>query len=185
MKGDKRQKVLETVQEFKAGITIQELITLLVDDFRGAQEPERAVSQTLWRLSSAGLIERKNGKYYPVNGSIAPGDAARAPGQQPQGLRVELSAIQKERDTQTVVLYQSPVEIENVVMVQLNIDGHWVRIPLFGDLRICVGASIPRWSHNQEVNRGVRIIRLVQKNGQVVDTPVDPANPITIAPLDE
>lgn len=96
---------------------------------------------------------------------------------------VALAEYEKGREGRHVALYQSPQEFERVVQVWLKPqNGSYFKIPLWSDMRICVGPDIPKWHVEQEVNRGIAAIRVVLANGKAEEFQVNPSFPITIAP---
>ncbi|MCP5940263.1 hypothetical protein NL351_30575, partial [Klebsiella pneumoniae] len=74
--------------------------------------------------------------------------------------KVQLPAFMKERRAVTIYIEHSPQEIENVMRLEICIAGNWIPLPTTGDLRVCVGEDVPRWSASQEVYTGVTAFRV-------------------------
>lgn len=95
---------------------------------------------------------------------------------------VTLAPFQQNRTPRQVMVYTSPVEYENVVSISLCFrDGGKFNLPVIGAWRICTGPETPKWSADQETQRGVRSIQLVFSNGRVENIDTNPSFPITIA----
>jgi hypothetical protein len=96
--------------------------------------------------------------------------------------RIELPEIARGRDGKRVGVYALPDEFEDVVQVLLYHAGGSFKVPLFGNLRICIGAGVPQWSADQESNPGITEVRVVFKGGQYRSFSVLPGQWVTIAP---
>lgn len=96
------------------------------------------------------------------------------------GRTVQLPEYMRTRSSVTVFVEQSPIEIENVLRLELCIGNQWIAIPVSGDMRVCVGTDIPRWSENQETYTNIGAYRLTFKNGEQGEYPHNPEVPLTI-----
>lgn len=162
MRGD----ILEALAK---GLSITEMATLFNASYANVQ-------QYLTRLTEEGLVEKvKRGDYQIVaqgNGKAAPAPAS--------SRRVEIPQYMKSRNPVTVFVEKSPVEIEHVMRLELQMNGQWFPFPVLSDLRVCVGNDTPRWSSTQETYLGVTNYRVTLKNGEQQIYHHDPSIPFTV-----
>lgn len=183
--GETRAKILASLSVVdKEGATREELIAF--DNGIADNSTNRAYGTSLGHLVEDRIVTKKNGKFY-LTESITPrpgtptlalqNSAHTLPEKHP------LPAFSKDRAGHTVLLYTSPSDYEHVARVEYNFGGdNWFRSPLVGDLRICLGPDVPKWSPAQEVNRGIYKIRLIALDGIAEEITTNPSYPITIAP---
>lgn len=181
-----RNRILSSLSVLdKDGATRDELIVL---DAGGLDKAtRRSYGHVLANLVADGQVIERYGRFYLKEAVQAPG----AKNFSAQGMmrtlpdKTALPALAKTRSGHTVLLYTSPMELPNVARVELCIGGNWFRCPLFGDLRICLGPEIPRWSADQETNRGIAAIKVIALDGKTEEIQTNPQYPITIAKNEE
>ena len=94
--------------------------------------------------------------------------------------RVEMPAFLKQRSAITLFVEHSPQEIEGVMRFEIQMGGVWLPVPFSGDMRVCVGDDVPRWSANQETYNGVTAFRVTMRDGQQMDYAHNPQKPFTL-----
>jgi hypothetical protein len=97
------------------------------------------------------------------------------------GQKVKLASYQEGRDSVRVTIYNAPDEHEGVVALHLFVGGHWFKLPITGNVRVCVGNPIPKWAKTQEVNYGISIVRVVMADGKTFDRNIESNQPVTIS----
>lgn len=154
------------------GATKEELIETLAGDLENVS---MSVGKTLGNMLRDEILEMARGRYY-VKGTAKPSNA-----QSNNNGRVEIAPFQAGRKGETVTVYSSPQIYQNIVRVEFHFEnGHTVKMPFSTSLRICTGPEIPNWSPQQESNRGIKSIILVQKGGNSLNIPCNPQSHITI-----
>lgn len=97
-----------------------------------------------------------------------------------QNGRKEMPAVSQNRATFTVSLHQAPIILEDIVQVELVLlSGGCIKMPVFGNIRIGRGEGI-YFGATQVVNTGVKLIRLIDKNGKQQEHPVLPSELVVI-----
>lgn len=173
-----RQDVLESIG---MGQSIPEITTLL--DISASY-----LYELLKQLTRTGkIIKVGKGKYELVTAEQAPislsppyngnGNSQLAERSQ---RKVQLPDYMKTRIPITLFVEHSPEELEGVMRLELCIGGNWIPLPTTGDLRVCVGDDIPRWSATQEVYSDVKAFRVTRRDGTQAEYPHNPAVPITV-----
>lgn len=182
---DTRQQILEAFDVLEGqSATRDELMELCRAPFSGANR--RSFGVALGWMVKDGTLHESNGRFRPANAEQkephqnGSRNGAMAAATHDSGVRVQLSEFQKGRDARQVTVYQSPDEIDDAVMVQFCIHGQWVKIPFTGNLKICVGPDIPKWSPDQETNYGVSTLRVVLRSGTTREWPINSSAPVTI-----
>jgi hypothetical protein len=170
-----RQLILEAI---KSG---DRLTTEDIRDYvrRWAPTPlsKQSIGQTLRHMTEAHDLARE-GDYF-----ILPDRANTQIVQaNPEGERVTLAPFQQKRSGRLVTIEHSPLEVEDVARIQLKVDGHWFPVPLFGDVRICIGPDTPRWNPEQETYEGASCLKIITKDGKTSEMNLDIHQPVTIAP---
>lgn len=94
--------------------------------------------------------------------------------------KVALPEYMRGRPAITVFVERSPEEIEGVLRLEIQMNGNWFAIPIQGDIRLCVGNEIPRYSANQETYTGVSAFRVTTRAGEQFDYAHNPQMPLTI-----
>lgn len=185
-KGQKWNDVLEAV---RLGYGVSEIMTAL-------DLPRSSADNYMQRMLKEGVIQRvAQGKYEvvePTNGHSANGVKPYAPAPPRNGnghghslaesdrRRVEMPAFLKQRSAITLFVEHSPQEIEGVMRFEIQLGGVWLPVPFSGDMRVCVGEDVPRWSANQETYNGVSAFRVTMRDGQQMDYAHNPQKPFTL-----
>lgn len=187
--GATRKAIYDVLQaDWENGLTRDEIIALVT--IPEGENPNRAVGVSLGYMQRDGLVKERNGRFYlaTVNGK-----QDKSPETTPKtvseaalvGTRIQLTDMVKNRPGASVALYQSPVELEGIVKIQMLINGVWFSLPYAPAIRICTGPGIPQWSDEQETTRGITRIRLVKRDGSAVEQDVSASSPITIDYIQE
>lgn len=182
----KRKDVLEAV---RVGYSPSEIMTAL-------DLASNNLQYYLKALMEDGAIERvAPGKYRAIehaNGHSSNGVKPYAPAPPRNGnghghslaesdrRRVEMPAFLKQRSAITLFVEHSPQEIEGVMRFEIQLGGVWLPVPFSGDMRVCVGDDVPRWSANQETYNGVSAFRVTMRDGQQMDYAHNPQKPFTL-----
>lgn len=136
-----------------------------------------------WAMRRGEIRKDERGRFYLDSDAPNDGHIPSIPTMQPTNgnghARVELSEHQKSRTAQTVGIYSTPTEFDEVVAIEICAANRF-RLPLWGRLRVCIGPGIPKWSATQETNRGIHTIRVILRDGSVEEIKTDPTAPITI-----
>lgn len=178
MASDLRTHILDTLRT--NGRQSLDDIREYVAQKTGLQDKDlrRSVGQSMRHLQEAGKVNPVGGgRFALVNGTA---EIAQA---NPEAEKVTLAPFQARRSGRTVSLEHSPLEISDVARVELKALGRYYPIPMFGDIRICIGKDIPKWSPDQETYDQINAIRVTTKDGRVTEMNHNVADPITIAPL--
>lgn len=159
---------------------------------------KRILAQTLRHMAEDKLVKREGQMVWwiakPVpNGSIQPyRDDAEAPQhmrnqrmEPPPSIReprsIKLPDYQAQRQGFLVTLETAPDEFPNVVQLQVKIGGQWFNQPVKGDVRICTGERIPKFTPAQELNRGISAIRFVYADESYDTRDINPNESVVIA----
>lgn len=94
--------------------------------------------------------------------------------------KVSIPEYMHTRNPITVFVERSPQEVEGVLRLELQVGGIWLPIQFTGDLRVCVGEDIPRYSASQETYVGVTAFRVTYKSGEQCDYAHNPKAPLTV-----
>lgn len=94
--------------------------------------------------------------------------------------KVTLPEYMRGRPAITVFVERSPEEIEGVMRLEISVGGIWLAIPIQGDIRLCVGNEIPRYSAHQETYTGVAAFRVTTRTGDQYDYAHNPQMPLTV-----
>lgn len=197
-----RQLILEALT-LQPGSTRDELTEYLRGDaniraFDG--NLNHSVGQVLRFLRQEQKIKEHNNLWYlhnstavpaPVNGNRPRPFSANGNGAAPTVTapvaahteRVEISDYYATRTGYAVSLERSPLMLEGVIHLEAMIGDNWIPLPVFGDVRLCIGTDIPKWTPQQEVLRGVSAVRVTHRNGEREVHNLDKRNPLTIAPI--
>lgn len=172
-----KSNIIAALELYPEGLTRDEIIASIGSD-NGDVNPRMSVGISLGYLCSRGKVIKTGDKYSLATARKKPAqpvnDAAFT------AARVQLTEQAKSRPGATVAIYQSPVEIDGIVKIQLLANGVWFSLPYAAGVRICVGPGIPQWSENQETTRGITRIRLVKRSGEAVEYETSASFPITI-----
>lgn len=95
----------------------------------------------------------------------------------------DIPAYYRQRSGRIVTIEQSPTELTNVFSLEMKINGRFMKLPLFGDMRVCVGHEVPRWTPDQEVIRDVSALRVTYTDGRTEEINVGVEHAVTVAPL--
>jgi hypothetical protein len=136
------------------------------------------IGQHLYILVRDGDIEKKENDSY----AIIPRNSGTLVNANPDGEKSKLPPFLQSRSGRLVTITHSPVELEDVARIQLKISGQWITLPLFDDIRICVGPDVPKWNHAQETYTGVAAIKVIFKSGETTEHNIPVNNPVTVAP---
>lgn len=93
-----------------------------------------------------------------------------------------IAPMVQKRSGKTVELYTSPRVFSDVIGLSLLIGERWFKLPLFGGVRVCMGHEAPIWSPEQETFTDVSVIKILLKDGRVVEERPARADLVTIAP---
>lgn len=94
--------------------------------------------------------------------------------------KVALPEYMRGRPAITLFVERSPEEIENVMRLELQIGGMWLALPIQGDIRLCTGNDIPRYSAQQETYTGVTAFRVTTRAGEQFDYAHNAQMPLTV-----
>lgn len=175
-----RDLVVMALQTLNGAGTADQILDLVARDI-GGDSPRKAVSVSLHWLETDDIVwkDEKTGIYTLTEYRKPPQAPSVTNGMAREGTRVDIAPFMKGRDPKTVTVYTSPATYDQVVGVQMCIHGQWIKFPVFGHVRICIGPEIPKWSPDQETNRNVTAIRLIHKTGDVKEIPVNASVPVT------
>jgi hypothetical protein len=136
--------------------------------------------------TAATRLPGKPVSFAQANGKAEPKPAASPPPQQPvltQEGRTEIAPYLSKRPARTVSVQRTPLEITDVFRFEICQRGAWIRIPLFGSVRICTGPETPKWSPEQETYVGINAYRITLMDGRVQTVELRQDEPFTVAPL--
>jgi hypothetical protein len=154
---------------------------------------DQNVYTTLHDAKKRGALQHEGRKYYlpttetmqnvKLNGvkSIRPVPAAPSPSANGNGLTT-IAPFKQKRPGIRLGIYSSPRYFEEVVALSILIGEQWFPVPMFDNMRMCIGYEIPEWSPYQLEYRNVVNMRITFKNGQVQDERPALKDVITIAP---
>lgn len=192
---DLLRELVKEALTVQPGATRDEIITYVEANERMphmAGNPKRIVGQMLSKLADKGVTEDRNGHWYlcgkPSPVTVAPLSAHPNGNGGSQAVasengRAEIAPFYKQREGRVVTLERTPVEIDRVHRIEVRMGDRWVPIPTFGDVRVCIGPDIPRWTPDQEVMRGVTQIRITHTDErQSVYHVAADGCPVTFAP---
>lgn len=184
-----RKLILDTIRANGGGMEFEPLTVKMMDEpdiDQLTNDIAATVRASLGFMARDNLVEKRRNTWY-VCGPVTPPTTN---GPRPSGTvaaavqgRVELPAFQQKRDGRTITLESTPALLDNVFSVELKLPGGWFPVPLFQDMRICIGPERPRWSPEQTTFSGVTLIKVVFKNGQTAEYPINDNSPVTVAPL--
>jgi hypothetical protein len=89
------------------------------------------------------------------------------------------------RTGHSVSIYRAPVTFAYVRRVEIVLDGRWTKLPVFGNIRICIGSEsdVPSWSLDQETYLEVEAVRILFSDSDLeYCPPIGPGEAFTIAP---
>lgn len=96
--------------------------------------------------------------------------------------RMALSDFNRNRSGRIVSLEYTPSEFTDVARLQFCHQGQWITVPLFGNIRVCIGNDIPRWDPAQETYYRITSIRIIYMTERVEEFGHNGDLPITVAP---
>lgn len=191
---EKNTQTDEIIEGIAAGMTAAELIVALSDNM----SPQAVYNRLSDLVREGRLCRTGRGTYSvpevnkPANGN-GNGHGGRHENSNPpkngngnhniaerEKRRIALPEYMRSRPAITLYVEHSPLELEQVVRLELEIGGIWLPIQVNGDLRVCVGTDIPRWSAMQETYNGVTAYRVTYRNGDQYDYNHNPRVPFTL-----
>lgn len=174
-----RMLVVEALEaQGKEGATIDELVELLTQDLN-VDNPKMSIGQSLSKMENDQYIIRSRNRWYLKE--HAPSAQPALP-PQANGRVQPIAPIAQKRSGKTVELYTSPRVFSDVIGLSLLIKEQWFKLPLFGGVRICMGHESPIWSPEQETFSDVSVIKILLKDGRVVEERPALKDLVTIAP---
>lgn len=178
-----RELILEALYALgENGGTREEIASLIEKDFPKDVNIQMSVGRILGSFLHEGTVEVHGSLWRIADTTPKFNNGTAMEAAAHEGERSPLSAYQQNRAANTVTLYHSPIEIEDVIRIRVRVEnGSWFNVPIFGDVRICLGPGIPKWNAEQEVNRGIVEISVQRKNGDVMNYPCNPQDHITFA----
>lgn len=98
--------------------------------------------------------------------------------------KVNIPAFLKARRPVTLFIELSPLEVESVFSLEVEMGGIWIPIELPADKRLSFDSEEPRWSPAQTTYNGVTGIRVTYANGDQYDYVHNPTYPLTMLTKD-
>ncbi len=185
-KNGSQETVLMALDTFaRDGATTLELFEYIGADLQGKDDSGRrkALSNALYRLKDAGEIVQIVGRYYVKQYAPVPAKVVVLPHANGSAGKTQIAPYANKRTGKTISIYKSPIVYSDAIALAFLIDEQWYKMPLFGSVRICIGAGDPpMWSADQEMYRGVVRIRITHKGGTATEEHTSPSDIITIAP---
>ena len=174
-----RMLVIEALEaQAQEGATIDELVNLIGMDLE-MEHPKMSIGQSLSKMEADEYVVCYRNRWYLKEHFFKP-----EPQQQngSNGRVQPIAPIAQKRSGKTVELYTSPRVFSDVIGLSLLIKEQWFKLPLFGGVRICMGHESPIWSPEQETFSDVSVIKILLKDGRVVEERPALKDLVTIAP---
>jgi hypothetical protein len=99
--------------------------------------------------------------------------------------KTDLSLADRQRQSFQVEIYAAVIIEPRVTAIKVRYEGmgNYVKLPLWGAVRVCLGPDDPGWTEEWS-NRGVTDIQMVRPDGTTREfSRLDPTNTVSIAPL--
>lgn len=175
-----RQVVVEALETFGSqGATRDEIVDLIGRDLPG-DNPNMSAGRTLGQLREDGHVIEMRGRWYLTEHAPQPKNAPPMP--PPNGRVQPVAPFVGKRTGKTVALYTTPEVLQNVIGLTLTIDNVAYKMPLFGNIRICIGKEAPQWTPEQEMYTHCTKIRVLLQGGQTQEFQPAYNDIVTIAP---
>lgn len=175
-----REVIITALEAYgKQGATLDEVVELVGKDLPG-YNPNMSAGKTLHSMLDAGYVMMVNGKWY-MKESAPTRRPDSAPAAQ-NGHIQPIAPFAQKRSGKTITLYTTPETLENVIGLSLLHKEQWYKMPLFDNVRLCIGMEAPQWSPEQEMYSDITEMKVLFKNGQTVNRAVNPREIVTIAP---
>jgi hypothetical protein len=182
-----RAVTVEALETFgKQGATNEEIFGLIGQDIVAnnpdARNPLRSLANVLRGLRNDGHAVEALGKWFLKEHAPAVKPAPVQPSYT-NGVRpVQVAAYTGKRSAKNISIYTTPETLNNAIGLTLVGAGNrQLRIPFFGNMRICIGMEAPMWSPEQETYGDVEAVRILLQGGGVKEITVNPRELVTIA----
>lgn len=139
-----RQLVCEALEAAgNDGATKEQIVDYVKGDL-AVDHPLMSVGQALGFLAGENFVVESMGKFW-LKENYSP--IGSKPAQNGHSKQEVVSPHTQKRAGRVVSLFTAPQFFVDVVEIKLLIGNTWIPVPLFGNVRVCIGDNIPDWSN--------------------------------------